>query len=104
MNHTKCRDKNEPAIVQALLDIGACVTRLDDAGVPDLLVGYKGRTFLLEVKFPHRANGKSVKRDCIGGRGELTSAQVKWWDTWTGTPASVVHTEAEALAAIGATP
>lgn len=41
------RDANEPGIVSALEDIGCTVKRLHDC---DLLVGYRGRNLLLEVK------------------------------------------------------
>lgn len=99
----KRRDDNEPEVVAALVAAGAVVTRVDGDGVPDLLVGFKGRTFLLEVKLPRGARGGLTRhRDHEGGRGDLTAAQVKWWDAWTGAPAHVVRTPAEALAAIGA--
>jgi hypothetical protein len=99
----KQRDSNEPAIVRALQEVGATVTRLGDAGVPDLLVGWRGRTFLIEVKLPLGARGgMPERRDHEGGRGDLTAAQVKWWDSWKGAPAVVVRSPFEALAAIGA--
>jgi Holliday junction resolvase len=44
------RDKNEPEITKALRDIGADVVLLSLTDVPDILCGYKNRTFLLEVK------------------------------------------------------
>lgn len=102
MNYTKKRDKNEPGIIEALVAAGAVVTCLDDSGVPDLLVGYKGRTYLLEVKYPDRKDGKGHSNVAKGGEGELTAAQVKWWKQWTGAPAVIVHSEVEALTAIGA--
>ncbi|MCX5748253.1 MAG: hypothetical protein NT062_37855 [Proteobacteria bacterium] len=102
MKYARARDANEPAIVEALRSAGAVVTRLGDPGVPDLLVGYQGRTTLLEVKLPLGARGgKSQRREAEGGRGDLTSSQVKWWDSWSGAPAVVVRSIGEALAAIG---
>lgn len=98
----KRRDENEPGIVQALEGAGAYVTRLDGDGVPDLLVGYKGRSFLLEVKLPLGPRGGVHHHGREGSRGDLTAAQVKWWDAWPGEPAIVVRSAAEALAAIGA--
>lgn len=95
------RDDNEKDIVAMLRAHGATVTHLDDSGVPDLLVGYQGKTFLLEVKLPSRADGKAHTRTAQGGAGELTESQTKWWQAWTGEPAKVVHSAAEALAAIG---
>lgn len=102
MNYTKRRDANEKAIVDALVAAGAVVTRLDDDGVPDLLVGYQGRTYLLEVKVPERADGKAHTRKGQGGAGEFTAAQVKWWNAWIGEPAIIVHSADEAITAIGA--
>jgi hypothetical protein len=80
------------------------VTRIDGDGVPDLLVGFRGRSFLLEVKLPLTKQGATPHRrnGVAGGRGDLTKAQVLWWDAWTGEPAIVVRSPAEALAAIGA--
>lgn len=99
----KRRDANEPDVVNALVAAGAVVTRLDGDGVPDLLVGFKGRSFLLEVKLPMGPRGGLPEhREHEGGRGDLTAAQVKWWDAWIGEPAIVVRSPSEALAAIGA--
>jgi hypothetical protein len=52
----KRRDKNEPEIVAALKKLGAKVERLD---MVDLLVNYKGKIYLLEVK---TENGKLTKK------------------------------------------
>lgn len=102
MNYAKQRDSNEREIVRALEHVGATVTRLSDAGVPDLLVGRAGRTWLLEVKLPLGARGgTSQHREAEGGRGDLTAAQVRWWDAWRGERAVVVRSADEALRAIG---
>lgn len=108
----RMRDANEPEIVKALEAAGATVTRLNEAGVPDLLVGYKGKTSLLEVKRPvTKTSGKTTggaTRPVNGGNGILTEAQLKWWNGdgkrpgWQGRPPAVVNNVAEALAAIGA--
>lgn len=100
MQHAKRRDVNEPAIVAALERAGACVAKLGDAGVPDLLVAYRGTMYLLEVKNPDAKGGGKYNT----GEGCLTSAQVKWWAAWRGPAPVIVRTEAEALAAIGAAP
>ena len=106
------RDANEPAIIAALERAGAAVQQLDPP-LPDLLVGYPDRCgipelFLLEVKDsdagvatrkPHRKNNR-----CDGVLAALTPSQVVWWVNWRGKPPVIVHTPAEALAAIGATP
>lgn len=87
MRHAARRDANEPDIVSALEAVGASVTRLDGEGVPDLLVGWCSRTFLLEVKGPS---------------GGLTAAQREWWATWKGGSGHVVRCADDALRAIGA--
>ena len=102
MRYPRKRDDNEGGIVAALRARGATVTHLDDSGVPDLLVGFQGKTYLLEVKLPTNKDGTAHRRKSQGGEGELTESQVKWWKTWTGYPASVVHSVEEALAVIGA--
>ena len=55
-SYAKRRDENEPEIVKALEGIGAKVIRLD---IVDLLVNYKGKIYLLEVKTPE---GKLTKK------------------------------------------
>ena len=44
------RDQNEAAIVQALQQLGASVTKISGDGAPDLLVAHRGRLFAFEVK------------------------------------------------------
>lgn len=82
--YAKRRDPNEPEIVRALRDIGATVKRLDDI---DLLVGWRGRNFLLEVK---------------DLRGALKPSQEEMVRTWRGQY-EIVRSVDEALRAIGAT-
>lgn len=96
----KMRDKNEGVIVEALVKAGASVTKIGDMGTPDLLVGFRGQTFLIEVKNPD-SKGGSANHNSSGGRGYLTKAQVKFWDGWKGASPSIVMTPEEALAAIG---
>ena len=102
LRYPRKRDDNEKDIVQALRDVGATVSHLDDSGVPDLLVGYQGKTYLLEVKLPTKKDGTGHSNKSKGGEGELTESQVKWWKVWSGTPAAIVHSADEALKAIGA--
>lgn len=82
--YAKRRDPNEPEIVQALRDVGATVKRLDDI---DLLVGWRGRNFLLEIKT---------------AKGSLKSSQEDMVRTWRGQY-EIVRSVDEALRAIGAT-
>lgn len=81
------RDLNEQDIIKTLRGVGATVQPLSDKGVPDLLVGFRGVNYLLEVKMP------------TGGK--LTSHQVDWHANWNGA-AVVVTCPEEALEAIGA--
>lgn len=79
------RDANEPAIVDALEAVGAKVKRLSAAGVADLLVMFRGRIYLLEVK---------------GRKGRPTEAQDETLaDGW---PVTTVREPRAALKAIGA--
>ena len=83
MRHRLRRDANEKEIVQALRDAGAYVVRLH---MPvDLLVGYRGTNFLIEVKTE---------------KGRFTKSQRLLLSVWPGQ-AYVVWTPEEALAVIG---
>jgi len=81
-------DQNQREIVEALRAVGASVhpTHVVGGGFPDLAVGYRGQTFLLEVKMPG---------------AELNEKERTWHDFWWGHVA-VVRNVDEALAAIGA--
>ena len=82
-------DENQAETVAALRYFGATVVVCSHigAGFPDLLVGHRGRTFLLEVK-----DGKK------GAAAKLTPAQVKWLAEWRGEPVYVPRSTAEAVA------
>lgn len=79
-------DANQREITAALRKVGATVQLLHTigAGCPDLLVGYRGRNWLLEVK----------TKD-----GKLTLAEENWMWCWRGHYAEV-RTVDEALLAI----
>lgn len=82
MRRAAKRDTTEPAIVRALVQVGAQVLRLDAF---DLLVYFRGRLFMLDAKSP-------------GGRqtpSQATLVQAGW-------PLVFVETETAALQAIGA--
>lgn len=61
------RDNNEAEIVTALETVGALVTRVSGAGQTDLIVAFRGRVYLLEVK---------------ARKGRLTPAQEKFYARW----------------------
>ncbi len=46
----KRRDSNEPAVIQALEAAGASVWQISGRAVPDLLVWFRGREYVGEVK------------------------------------------------------
>lgn len=79
------RDANEGAIREALKAVGASVYMLDQP--VDLLVGWRGQTYVLEVKT---------------AEGRLTPNEHDFFQAWAGGPALIVRSEAEALIAIGA--
>ena len=78
----KKRDEGEKHIVSALRRIGATVIYCDH---PDLIVGYRGTTFLLEVKNP-----RTPKR--------LTDSQKELRETWGGGPLAFVSSVEQATA------
>ena len=81
-------DNNQKEIVKALRDIGASVetTHAVGKGFPDLVVGFRGQNFLIEVK---------------GAKGKLTDDQYEWHNEWRGS-ADIVRSKEQALKAIGA--
>ena len=91
MRRASAVDANQPAVVAALRKIGASVTPLHAVGkgVPDLLVGYRHQTWLIEVK-------DGAKPPSARG---LTPDQIEWHATWRGGPVVVV-TDADAAMAI----
>ena len=86
-------DANQSEIVDALRKTGATVQSLATvgSGVPDLLVGRGGQTYLLEVK-----DGRRVPSE-----RRLTEDERGWHSTWRGFPVSVVNSTEEALKAVG---
>ena len=86
-SYQKRTDSNQDAIMSGLRQAGASVYSLAPVGhgVPDLLVGFRGKTYLLEVK---------------GRKGRLTPAQHKFHDEWRGQIA-VVRCLEDALLIIG---
>lgn len=93
------RDANEPEIVAALRAAGATVKLLEPSsdGLPDLLVGLRGKNYLIEVKNPATRRGQQ-------GTGSKTAQrQADFRARWNGRPVAVVETQDQALAAVGAT-
>ena len=86
-------DANQEKVVDALRAAGATVQTLATVGkgVPDLLVGYQGKTLLLEVKDGRKP--PSARR--------LTEDQLKWHGAWRGGPLAVVDGPDAALRMLG---
>ena len=78
-------DANQNAVVSALRAAGAYVSII---GLPvDLLVGYKGHTFLVEVK--------------NGPRKRLTALQEDFFKNWSGSSLARIDGPEAALRMIG---
>jgi hypothetical protein len=95
--YAKARDANEPEIIAALEKIGCMVYCLD---MPlDLLVGYRGRNFLIEVKIEERRNHADkhtdFQKDFFGLNKEHPERE------WLGQKATV-HNVQEALEVVTA--
>ena len=82
-------DANQRDIVQAIRQYGARVLPIHELGkgAPDLLVGYKGKNLLIEVK----DGAKSPSRR------KLTEDEQVWHELWKGQVA-VITSVAEAIA------
>jgi Holliday junction resolvase len=81
-------DRTQPEIVEVLRAHGASVQSLATvgSGCPDLLIGYRQRTHVIEVK--DGALSPSRRR--------LTADQVAWWRAWCGSPVILLGSGAEA--------
>jgi hypothetical protein len=79
-------DENHVEIVNALKQIGCSVYDASrvGGGFPDLVVGYRRCSYLLELKSEH---------------GKLNKKQIAFRDSWNGNFA-VVRTPMEAIAAV----
>lgn len=77
-------DVNQKQIVEALRAYGCSVLHLHQLkNCFDILVGYKGLTFLFEIK-------KSAK-------DKLTEGELKFKNEWFGSPVHVITSELEAI-------
>jgi Holliday junction resolvase len=86
-------DANHVQVVEALRAAGATVQSLAGVGkgVPDLLVGYRQTTLLMEVKDGHKSPSQR----------KLTEDQLKWHGAWNGGTLAVVDGPEAALRALG---
>jgi Holliday junction resolvase len=88
MRYANRIDANQNQIVDAMRKAGAVVRIISQGdGIPDLLVGYKGYTILMEVK----------DGDKVPSARKLTEAEQKFFDDWRGGMLAVVNSVEEAL-------
>lgn len=89
MRHAARIDANQEQIVSALRAMGATVRIVTQGnGLPDLLVGFRGVTILMEVKDGQKA--PSARK--------LTPAEQKFFDEWRGGIVAIVNSVDEAIA------
>lgn len=86
-------DANQDQVVEALRAAGATVQSLAAVGkgVPDLLVGFQGKTLLMEVK-----DGRKPPSE-----RRLTEQQFIWHGAWRGGPVAIVDGPDAALRMLG---
>lgn len=92
MRRAARRDDNEKEVIAALREAGAYVKQINDEGLFDLLISYRGKTLMIEVK--DGAKPLSARR--------LTEAEQKFHDEWPGSNLYIVNGVEEALALLKA--
>ena len=81
-------DDNQHDIVTALRKAGATVRIISQGeGIPDLLVGFRGETMLMEVKDGNKPPSART----------LTDAEKKFFDDWRGGLLVIVESVEDAL-------
>ena len=76
MKYAARKDGNQDEIVEAIRNIGATVTSVHQIGngLPDLLVGFRGKNYLFEIK----------DRDKPPSKRKLTDDEKQWHNMWQG--------------------
>ena len=82
--HNAKRDASEPAIVAVLERVGFSVYRLDRP--VDLLCGFRGRNYLVEVKTGTKGYAKG-----------LNANQQSFAEDWRGSPVFTLHSVDDAV-------
>ena len=79
-------DQNQKDVVKVLRSMGVSVFHLHEVGkgCPDLLCGFNGQTYLIEVKKDAKAS--------------FTPAQVEFQGSWKGSPVIRINSVEEAIA------
>ncbi len=95
INRVHRKDGNHTDVIKALEKVGATVQTLSQVGhgCPDLLVGFRGRNVLLELKDSAQPPSKR----------KLSESETTWHERWRGQ-VCVVSTLEHALQIIGASP
>ena len=85
-------DANQSEIIDALRKAGCSVSPTSQAGegFPDLVCGFRGVNYLLEVKDGNK----------IPSKQKLTPKQRKWHEQWLGS-VSIVNSVEQAFKAVG---
>lgn len=93
MRYGAKKDANHHEVVAALEKAGASVLDMSaiGGGFPDLIVGFRNLTLLMEIKNPKTAYGR---------RG-FNKNQVRWQESWRGGPVALVDGPEAALRALG---
>ena len=80
-------DTNQAELVEVMRQMGASVQDLSmvGSGCPDLVVGFRGRNYMVEIKTE---------------KGKLRTAQHRWHGEWRGH-VSVIRTVDDAVALLG---
>lgn len=78
-------DTNQKEIVKVLRELGCSVAHLHECGkgIPDLLCGMNGQTYLIEIKASDKA--------------KFTDAQIKFMAEWTGGKVIRINNPQEAI-------
>ena len=78
-------DRNQAEIVKALRSAGCTVQSLAaiGKGCPDILVGYRGRNYLFEIKDPTQPLSKQA----------LKPDQIVWRSNWNGVLGTITSFE-----------
>lgn len=87
MRRAARRDANERRVIDALRACGAYVKQINDEGLADLLIFYRGHTLIFEVKDGNKPPSARA----------LTPAEQKFHDEWPGTNLYIVTSEHDAL-------
>ena len=88
MKYAARKDANQDEIVSALRQLGATVTSIHQIGngLPDLICGFRGRNYLLEIKDGNKPPS----------RRKLTEDEERWFKMWQGH-ADVVESVDDAI-------